>query len=102
MNEFNLKNKIIILTGSEGLLAQSFIQSIIKFNGKLILIDKKQRYKRNNKNLTFYKCNLTSEINVKKTFLKIYKKFGTPDVLINNAALNPTPKEIKKHQRGTN
>ena len=35
MNEFNFKNKIIILTGSEGLLAQNFIQSIIKFNGKL-------------------------------------------------------------------
>ena len=97
MNEFNLKNKIIILTGSEGLLAQNFIQSILKFNGKLILIDKKKRFKRSNKNLTFYKCDLTSELNVKKTFLKIAKKFGSPDVLINNAALNPTPKEIKKH-----
>ncbi len=97
MNEFNLKNKIIILTGSEGLLAQNFIQSILKFDGKIILIDKKKRFKRSNKKLFFYKCNLTSEVNVKKTFLKIFKKFGAPDVLINNAALNPTPKEIKKH-----
>ncbi len=40
-NNFDLKNKTIILTGSEGFLAKNFIGEILNHNGKLILLDKK-------------------------------------------------------------
>ncbi len=95
INEFDLNNKIIILTGSEGFLAQNFIKAILNHNGRLILMDKKKKRNYSNKKIKFFKCNLTSENDVKKVFLKIKANFGDPDVLINNAALNPSTKEIK-------
>ena len=96
-NDFDLKNKTIILTGSEGFLAKNFIKTILRYNGKLILLDKKNKKKYINKNVKFYKCDLTSEKSVKKVFLRIKREFNTPDVLINNAALNPSTNEIKKN-----
>ena len=45
INEFDLNNKIIILTGSEGFLAQNFIKAILNHNGRLILMDKKKKKK---------------------------------------------------------
>lgn len=96
-NEFDLSEKLIILTGSEGFLAQNFIKAILSYNGKLILIDKNKKKNYLNKNINFIKCNLSSEKDVKNAFLKIKKNFGDPDVLINNAALNPTTKEIRNN-----
>ena len=31
-NDFDLKNKTIILTGSEGFLAKNFIKTILRYN----------------------------------------------------------------------
>ncbi len=45
INEFDLNNKIIILTGSEGFLAQNFIKEILNHNFRLILMDKKKKKK---------------------------------------------------------
>ena len=95
--DFNLKNKIIILTGSEGFLAQGFIKTILRYNGKLILLDKIKKRNYKEKNIKFFKCDLSSEISVKNIFNKIKNEFEVPDVLINNAALNPTPLELKKN-----
>tara|TARA_Y100000294_G_scaffold176952_1_gene200837 strand:+ start:3199 stop:3978 length:780 start_codon:yes stop_codon:yes gene_type:complete len=96
-NNFDLKNKTIILTGSEGFLAKNFIGEILNHNGKLILLDKKSKKKYYNKNISFFKCDLSSEKSVRKVFLKIKKNFNVPDILINNAALNPSVNEIKKN-----
>lgn len=97
INNFDLKHKIILLTGSSGLLAKNFILEILKFNGKIILLDKKKSKLAKNKNLFFLKCDLSSEAEVKKTFRHIEKKIGIPDVLINNAALNPQTREINNN-----
>ena len=96
-NNFDLRNKLILLTGSSGLLAKNFILEILNFNGKIILLDKKKPKMKKNKNLIFFKCDLSSELEVKRTFNYIEKKIGIPDILINNAALNPQTNEMKKN-----
>tara|TARA_B100000315_G_C14554697_1_gene577560 strand:+ start:1124 stop:1906 length:783 start_codon:yes stop_codon:yes gene_type:complete len=96
-DNFDLKKKIIILTGANGFLAKNFINEILKYNGKLILIDKDKLHVKKNKNLFFFKCDLSNESKVKKVFKSIKTKIGVPDILINNAAMNPSIKNIKKN-----
>mgnify|MGYP001269572498 CR=1 FL=1 len=102
---FNLDGKLIILTGGAGYLAEEFAKEILKFNGRIILIDinskllklRIKKFEKEYKNKIFtYKCDLTSEQQVKKMFKDIEKKIGIPNVLINNAASNPTMTRMPK------
>ena len=38
-NLFSLKNKIILITGAAGLLGQHHAEAVLKYEGKVILID---------------------------------------------------------------
>jgi len=112
-NNFDIKNKVIIITGAAGLLAEQHIEVIIENKAIGILIDinrkqlniKKKYYLNKFKDvkLDFIIGDITNEkfiINVKKSIKKKYKKI---DVLINNAAVdykldNHHKKLIKKTQ----
>ena len=96
-DNFDLKKKIVILTGANGFLAKNFINEILKYNGRIVLIDKDKMKIPKNKNLFFFKSDLSNESKVRKVFKLIKTKIGVPDILINNAAMNPSVKEIKKN-----
>ncbi len=94
MNNLNLKNKIIIITGSNGVLGSCLANSLKNLSKKVILIDKD--YKSKNRFGDYYKCDfeVNSEIvNLIKFLKKKYKKI---DSIINNAAL--VGDKIKKNQ----
>ncbi len=108
LRNFNLDGKLIILTGGAGYLAEEFTEEILKFNGRVILVDinlkllklRIKKFEKEYRNKIFtYKCDLTSESQVKKMFGDIEKKIGLPNVLINNAASNPT---MIKSSKGSN
>lgn len=80
-------NKNIILTGSEGFLGQEFEKSL-SGNNKVFSIDIKNKKKNN-----YFKCDITKESQVSVIVKKILKK-NNIDVLINNAAYNPSSKGI--------
>ena len=97
-NNLNIKNKVIIVTGAAGLLAEQHIEVIIENEaiGILIDIDKKKLLKKKKNYLNLYKGakldifvgDITNEkfiLSVKKIVIKKYKKI---DVLINNAAVD--------------
>ena len=78
-----MKNKNIIITGSEGLLGKSFRKFMKKKCKNLFCLDLKDINRKN-----YYKCDVTDEKQVKKTIETISKKYKV-DILINNASVNP-------------
>ncbi len=77
-----IKNKNIILTGSEGFLG-SFLKTELNKSGyNIISIDKKNR-----KSKDYFKTDLSKSKDISQTLKKIKKKFKKIDVLINLAAV---------------
>ena len=94
---FNLKNKIIILTGCFGLLGVEFTDYLLK-NGAIVIgidLKPKKKIKKHNK-FFFYETDLLKPDSIKKTCEKINKKYKKVNCLINNAAINES---IKKNSQ---
>ena len=92
---FNLKNKIIIVTGGTGLLGRKYSEELAKQKAIVIIADLQktkpkeianQLSKRINNNIFGYELDLTIEKDVVTFIEKIYKEYGGIDVVINNAA----------------
>ena len=103
MYEFDLNKKNVLITGGGGFLAKFFAESIIKFNGNPILIDfdlrglnRNEAYlnKKTKKKIQIYSCDLTDEKKVFNLFSKLNKSLKSYEVLINNAAPNPTISKV--------
>ena len=91
-----MKNKNIIITGSEGLLGKSFRIFVEKKCKNVFCLDLKDIKRKN-----YYKCDITNENQVKKTIETISKK-NKIDVLINNASVNPNADSKMKIFKFTN
>ncbi len=93
---FDLKSKIILITGGAGLLGSRMVKTIQIHGGTPIVLDNdlkkidklKKNLKKNNHSLAFYKVDITKRYQVKSTIYKIYRKFKKIDCLINNAGIN--------------
>lgn len=96
-NPFNLENKIVLVTGAAGLLAEQHIDVVLENKGKLVLVDidinklkkiKKQYDKIYNNKVLIFKGDVTKEEDIKKIFFSLKKKNFFVNVLINNAAVD--------------
>jgi len=90
---FNLKSKIILITGGAGLLGSRIAKIIHSHEGIPIVLDnnikKINELKKKHNSISYYKVDITNKNQVKKVINKIYKKFKKIDCLINNAGFNP-------------
>ena len=93
--KFNFKNKVILITGSAGILGYTFTKSLLESDAKVIATDidikiLKSRYSdlktKFNEKLLLCKCNVTKPNEIKKMMLIALKEFKVINVLINNAA----------------
>jgi NAD(P)-dependent dehydrogenase (short-subunit alcohol dehydrogenase family) len=100
MNDiFNLKGKVIIVTGAAGLLGFEYCKAILNANGTPILLDinnsllksKMVELKELYPKSVFesYIVDITNESIIKENCKDIISKYGKIDALINNAANNP-------------
>jgi len=94
-NKFSLKNKNIVLTGAAGIIGQELSQALLNTGANLALIDinetalnklKSTLNVKSNNFFNIYKIDLTNESEVETTIVDINKRFGSIDVLHNNAA----------------
>lgn len=95
---YSLDNKIVIITGAAGLMADQHIDVVLENGGIPILIDKnkaqlkkkvnvlKKRYK--NKKIFHFFGDICSEKFISRVAEKVFKKYKRLDVLINNAAID--------------
>jgi len=97
-NLFNLKDKVIIVTGGAGLLGRTYIEAILLYDGTPIVLDVSSRQINKTVNyfrekfdieLDSYTIDITQESQVKEVSEQIFRKYKKIDALINNAAVNP-------------
>jgi len=84
-------SKVIIITGSEGVLGSEISRYLKNKKYFIIDIDIKNVARKN-----YFKCNINNESQVKKIINKITKRFKKIDVLINCASFNPKQKKLKE------
>jgi NAD(P)-dependent dehydrogenase (short-subunit alcohol dehydrogenase family) len=99
IDKFNMKNKLTIVTGGAGLLGKQHVEAIIEAGGDIVVFDInmeamqqfasdiKNKY---NKNILALKVDITKEDEILDATKSILSHFGKyPDILINNAAIDP-------------
>lgn len=97
-----LKNLNIIITGG-GTSIGAYIAKKLSKQNKVFVLDIKFDLGKN-KNIYEFKCDVTDQTKLKKTFNFIYNKFKNVDVLINNAgwiASYPIYNPLKKNKTHT-
>ena len=103
--KFDLKNKVVIITGGSGLLGQKRAQAIAEFGGIPILLDldastvKKAAdriSKKYNTTCLGFECDITVKDNLYNLNKNIIENFKHVDILINNASNNPKMDEFNK------
>jgi NAD(P)-dependent dehydrogenase (short-subunit alcohol dehydrogenase family) len=99
-NLFDVKDKVIVVTGGMGQLGIQFVQTLHSAGARVavldVAIDEKQvseKYKHlaNDPALMFEYCDITSKESIKDTLIKIIDNWDVPHGLINNAALDSPP-----------
>lgn len=94
---FDLKEKIIVVTGGLGQLGRQFSATLLGCGAKVAILDKRcdneainkyfDKYLKNRK-ILILKTDVTKKSSIKSSLKKINKVFGTPNGLINNAAID--------------
>ncbi len=103
---FNLKDKVVIISGGNGFLGRQFVRVLNQYGANTVILDLnrngsdeflaeiKNDY---NTNPYFYHLDITNEKEVSKVSRAILEKYGRIDSLINNAALNPDFKKSSEN-----
>jgi len=91
---FSLENKTAIITGGYGHLGSSISKGLAAFGANVIIIGRNEEklkkfvsenQKTFNNKFEYKVCDVTQEKKFKTIVEKVYKKYGSIDVLINNA-----------------
>ena len=95
MSRFNLKNKVILITGSSNRLDFTITRDLTQKSTVMILNERDevkltnsvQLLRNENLNVDGFAFNVSDSAEVKKSVLQITEKYGTIDVLVNNAGI---------------
>lgn len=96
-NFFDVTNRIIVITGASGQLGLEYQNAFLHNGAKVIGLDivKSERITEIEKNYRdsylFLKCDITSKTSLIACIEDIQNSMGTPNVLINNAAIDSPP-----------
>jgi len=92
---FDVSNEIVVITGASGNLGHAYVQAFLNGGAKVIGLDRllihkglEQQYKNN---YLFLESDVTNKQSIEKALGEIERSFGTPTVLVNNAAIDSPP-----------
>ncbi len=80
---FNFRNKVVLITGSEGKIGSKISDLYLNLNSKVYGIDLQSKKKKDNKKL--FRGDIANEKFIKKVLLKILYREKKIDIIINNA-----------------
>lgn len=89
--------KYCLITGGSGFLGSEIVKSYLRESYTPIVLDK-NKLKIKNKKIIFFKCDITSEKQVKSVFNKIKQKKISINTIVNNAAIDAVPSINKKRR----
>lgn len=84
---FNLKDKIVVVTGATGQLGTQFCKAFSGCEAKVIGIDLKISG-RTEGEIEYLNADIVNKKDVKNVLENIYKKYGRIDILVNNAGVS--------------
>jgi NAD(P)-dependent dehydrogenase (short-subunit alcohol dehydrogenase family) len=99
-NYFDVKDRIIIVTGGLGQLGKQFSSVLLDYGAKVAVFDSivddkriSERFgdRKNDENLMFVQVDITHRESIEKGLKLINDRWGIPSGLINNAALDSPP-----------
>lgn len=102
LNRFNLRGRTALITGGAGMLGWQHAEAILEAGGRVVLVDingtaleeRLEVLRRSHGKAVFgFRCDITSEEEVAAAAGKTKQEAGPVDILINNAAHNPTVKK---------
>lgn len=90
VKSFNLKGRIVLVTGGYGYLGKAIVDSLLYHDAKVYVLgrDKKkfdQTFKGKLESLEFCYCDVSNLSSVKEAFTNIYQRESRINVLVNNA-----------------
>lgn len=94
---FNLKGRVVLITGASGQLGYTYLKAFLERNAIVIALDISKSKKitelenKYKENLLFINADITIKASLIRSLNKIKKRFGALDVLINNAAIDSPP-----------
>lgn len=97
---FNVRDKIIVVTGGLGQLGRQFSLALADRGARVAVFDLKvskktvaERFgkRASDENLRFLEVDITDRSSIEAAIEKVKKAWGVPDALINNAALDSPP-----------
>ena len=107
--QFNLKNRTAVITGAGGLLGRTHILALASLGCKVIatdidikILDKNIAYLKKYfpdflENIILKRMDVTKESSINNCIKYCNKRFGRIDILVNNAAYNPSTNKLKKN-----
>jgi len=84
---FNLKDKVVVVTGGTGQLGVQICKAYIQMKAKVIAIDK-DISKGQLTGVDYSKVDITKKEEVATAFENVFKEYGKVDILINNAGVS--------------
>lgn len=98
-NLFSIEDKIAIITGGMGQLGIQFTKTLLENKAKVAVFDIDIKKRNNffksqikNPRLKLYNVDVANKKSISQSLGKVTKNLGKPSILINNAALDSTPK----------
>ena len=97
---FDLDNKIAVITGGLGQLGQQFSSALAQYGAKVAIVDITSSPKKmseefetylNKGIIKIFKADITKRDELENVLQEIIKIWDTPDILINNAAIDSPP-----------
>lgn len=89
---FNLDGKVAVVTGGLGLLGSSFSKAIRNYGAKVAVLDiREDDGKFNDPFIKTYKTDILDRESLKNSLEKVCDDFGTPEILVNCAAIDFPP-----------
>lgn len=100
-----LKDKVAMVTGGNGGLGRGIVKAYIAEGAKVVICDKNEADPAFINDIVemggdylALQCDITSSQQVKEAFAKVVQRFGTLDILVNNAAKVPDDAESEKRR----
>jgi NAD(P)-dependent dehydrogenase (short-subunit alcohol dehydrogenase family) len=95
---FDVRGRVMIVTGGMGQLGRRFSLTLRDRGARVVVLDMavdersvSERYGANRADLLFVQADVTDGVSLEKALAAIETKWGPPDALINNAAIDSPP-----------
>lgn len=95
---FNLKDRVAVITGGLGILGTEYVKTLVTAGAKVAVFDLQELDSShelagftNKYPMKFFKVDITNKSEIEKATQEIIEEWGTPSILINNAALDFPP-----------